>query len=105
MEDRYANLLKFVNFQPAKDESKSSEEITASGVAASSYVSQETQPWEYTIGEMGDFLRRASCGGGVRLPPLSSQARERANWGRCQDCYWEDFALSWRKQENTASGL
>ena len=58
MENWYANCHKFVNFQPVKDESKSFEEMTASG------VSKETQPWEYTIGEMGDFLRRASRGVG-----------------------------------------
>ena len=38
VEDRYADRLKVVNFQPVKDERKSWEEMTASGVAVSDYV-------------------------------------------------------------------
>ena len=38
VEDRYADRLKVVNFQPVKDERKSWEEMTACGVAVSDYV-------------------------------------------------------------------
>ena len=38
VEDRYADRLKVVNFNPVKDDSKSWEELTASGVAVSVYV-------------------------------------------------------------------
>ena len=45
VEDRFADRLKVVNFQPVKDESKSSEEMTASGVAVSVYVYGLNERW------------------------------------------------------------
>ena len=56
VDERFTDRLKVIPFQ--RMETQSAEASQQGGIEISNFTMQEKQPWEFTIGEMGDWIRR-----------------------------------------------